>query len=179
MVATRIATAERGRHNRMLSEVERRPITPPKLARIRSGCHKRRYHSALQAWAVHQNLVERLDRGAIHKAIQEHAIVLAGTPTLVEVLCTFETIDCLKAEGWAVEPLSLFGGSLMLNAHRDGEILQLYYQGTPRPLRKGSLYTSAKNAHNLGGAGHRPDIVLRRKSLGPNQWLVIEIKGGK
>lgn len=179
MVAARTATAERWRHNRMLSEVERRPITPPKLARIRSGRHKRRYHSALQAWAVYQNLVERLDRGAIHQAIQEHGIVLADTPTLFEILCTFETIDCLSAEGWDVEPLSLFGGKLKLNARRDGEILQLYYQGTPQPLSKGSLYTSTKNAHNLGGAGHKPDIVLRRKSLGPNQWLVIEIKGGK
>jgi hypothetical protein len=179
MVATRTATAERWRHNRMLSEVERRPITPPKLARIRSGRHKRRYHSALQAWAVYQNLVERLDRGAIHAAIQEHAIVLADTPTLFEILCTFETIDCLEAAGWDVEPLTVFGGSLRLNAYRDREILQLFYQGTPRPLSKGSLYLAAKKAHNLGGPGHRPDIVLRRKSLGPNQWLVIEIKGGK
>jgi hypothetical protein len=163
----------------MLSEVERRPITPPKLARIRSGRHKRRYHSAIQAWAVYQNLVERLDRGAIHQAIQEHAIVLADTPTLFEILCTFETIDCLTDAGWQVERLSLFGGSLRLNAHRDREILQLYYQGTPRQLSKGSLYLSTKRAHNLAGPGHRPDIVLRRKSLGPNQWLVIEVKGGK
>jgi hypothetical protein len=155
------------------------PDHPPKLARIRSGRHKRRYHSALQAWSVYQNLVERLDRGAIHQAIQEHAIVLADTPTLFEILCTFETIDCLTAAGWQVEPLSLFGGSLRLNAHRDGEILELYYQGTPQPLSRGSLYLSAKRAHNLAGPGHRPDIVLRRKSLGPNQWLVIEIKGGK
>jgi hypothetical protein len=179
MVATRTATAERWRHNRMLSEVERRPITPPKVARIRSGRHKRRYHSALQAWTVYQSLVERLDRDAIHQAIQEHAIVIADTPTLFEVLCTFTTIDCLKSAGWKVEPLTLFGGSLRLNAHRGGEILQLYYQGTPQALSKGSLYLSAKRAHNLAGPGHRPDIVLRRKSLGPNQWFVIEVKGGK
>ena len=31
----------------------------------------------------------------------------------------------------------------------------------------------------LAGPGHRPDIVLRRQSLGTNQWLVIEVKGGR
>jgi hypothetical protein len=48
-------------------------------------------------------------------------------------------------------------------------------------LSKGSLYLSAKRAHNLAGPGHRPDIVRRLKSLGPNQWLVIEGKrrGGR
>jgi hypothetical protein len=179
MIATRTATAERWRHNRMLSEVERRPITPPKLARIRSGRHRRRYDSALQAWAAYQNLVERLDRDAICQAIQDHAIIATDTPTLFEILCTFETIDCLDAAGWHVEPLHLFEGGLQLKAARHGEILELHYQGTPRPLGAGSLYMSTKRAHHLPGPGHRPDIVLRRRSLGTDQWLVIEVKGGK
>ena len=163
----------------MLSEVERRPITPAKLSRIRSGRHRRRYQSALQAWAVYQNLVERLDRHAIHRAIQEHAIIATDTPTLFEILCTFETIDCLADAGWQVQPLRLFEGGLRLTAERDEETLELHYQGTPRALGRGSLYAATKRAHHLPGTGHRPDIVLRRRSLGHDQWLVIEIKGGK
>src|SRR5262249_11363897 len=62
LVSSRVAEAERWLQMRALLEVERRPITPTKLARVRSGRHRRRYHAAVAAYDRYCPLAQRLDR---------------------------------------------------------------------------------------------------------------------
>ena len=128
----RVQEADRWRHARMLASVERRPITPQRLARIRSGRHRRRYQAALDAWDVHRALVGTMDRAAIRDAVESHGLVTRSDPTLFELVCTFDVIEAIKAAGWKPTPLHLFEGALRLTATREGEDLRLYYQRTLR-----------------------------------------------
>ena len=130
---------ERWRHARALGEVERRAITPGKIARIRSGRHRRRYEAVLDAWDVHQQLVGRLDRQAIRTAVESHGLVTRDDHPL-RTRRQFRIIDEIRNAGWLTSPLRLWQGSLRLKASRDGEQLSLYYQHTPPALRKGSHY---------------------------------------
>jgi hypothetical protein len=174
----RVATAERWRHARALSEVERRPITPGKIARIRSGRHRRRYQAVLDTWDVHQQLVGRLDRRAIREAVESHGLVTRDDATLFELVATFKVIDEIRNAGWLTGPLRLWQGSLRLTASRNAEQLSLHYQHTPRALRKGSHYRAVQAAHGLSVGGLIPDLVLHRPDRPSSPWLLIEVKGG-
>jgi hypothetical protein len=179
LFAERVQTAERWRHVRMLASVERRPVTAQRLARIRSGRHRRRYTAALDAWAVHRALVGTMDRSAIRRAVERHGLVTRSDPTLFELVCTFEVIDAIKAAGWTPTPLRLLEGSLRMTATRGRETLMLHYQHTPYALRRGSRYGLVQRSHAIQVGGLIPDLVLHRPALGVDQWLLIEVKGGK
>src|SRR5919204_5852353 len=62
LISSRVASAERWSQSRMLREVERRPIQPRAIARIRSGRFRRRYQPVLDTWYRHSALVGHLDR---------------------------------------------------------------------------------------------------------------------
>lgn len=175
----RVQEADRWRHARMLASVERRPITPQRLARIRSGRHRRRYQAALDAWAVHRALVGTMDPAAIRGAVENHGLVTRSDPTLFELICTFEVINAIKASGWKPTPLHLFEGSLRLTATRGTESLRLHYQHTPRALQHGSRYGRVQRSHAMPVGGLIPDLVLQRPARGDDQWLLVEVKGGK
>ena len=178
LLSDRALDAERWSHTRALSSVERRSVTPMRIARIRSGRHRRRYQAALDAWDVYQRLVGKLNAQAIKDAVENHGLVAKDDHTLFELLTTFRVIEALKTQGWATEPLHLWQGSLRLRTQRGAERLTLYYQRTPQRLAKDSHYASVQRAHSLGVGGLRPDLVLRRPARGDDQWLLIEVKGG-
>lgn len=179
VVSQRVAEASRWRQSRMLLEVERRPLTPLKLARIRNGRHRRRYQSALYAFHVYQLLVEQLNREAIRHSVENHGLVASDDATLFELLCTFQTIEALENLGWKWSPLHLFWGGLRLKARRGDEDLELYYQHTPQDLSKGSLYRDIQTAHGLQTGALRPDLVLRKNNDTGTAWLLVEVKGGQ
>jgi hypothetical protein len=179
LLSTRTHEAERWRHVRALSSVERRAITPLRISRIRSGRHRRRYQAVLDAWSVYQELLGRLDRDAIKDAVETHGLVTQDDPTLFELLTTFRVIDVISNAGWKTQPLHLWEGGLQLQAQRGTEQLTLHYQQTPTGLSRGSHYAAVQRAHGLPAGGLRPDLVLHRPDQGDQQWLLIEVKGGE
>jgi hypothetical protein len=179
LVSSRVAEAERWLQTRALLEVERRPMTPMKLARIRSGRHRRRYDAVLRAYERYRVLAERLDRTSIRAAVETHGLVSRDDPTLFELVCTFRVIDCLRELGWDLTRLGLFAGSLRLRGEKDGSRLELTYQTTPATLRRGSVYSSILHRHAVAPGPLRPDLVVRHEHGGAERWLLIEVKGGE
>jgi hypothetical protein len=131
LVSTRVAEAERWQQSRMISQVERRPITPKLISRVRSGRFRRRYQAALDAYERHRALVGSLNRLAIRQSVETHGLVTRDDPTLFELACTFDVFDTLKALGWQLGRLGLFKGSLKLTGRRGKETLEISYQHTP------------------------------------------------
>jgi hypothetical protein len=179
IISSRVAQAERWLSTRALLEVERRPITATKLARIRSGRHRRRYETALDAYDRYRELAERLDRSAIRNAVESYGVVSRDDATLFELVCTFRTIGTLNDLGWKLDRLGLFGGSLRLTGRRAHEHLEITYQQTPAKLGHGSLYYAIQKAHAIGPGSLRPDLVIRHERAGNVAWLLIEAKGGE
>jgi hypothetical protein len=179
LVSSRVNQAERWLQLRALLEVERRPMTPSKLARIRSGRHRRRYASALAAYDRYRLLADKLDRPAVRAAVEQYGLVSRDDATLFELLCTFRTIDALRRQQWTLTRLGLFGGSLRLRGHRGDVELELTYQATPRALSANSVYGGIQQRHGIAPGGLRPDLVIRTTSRGVQRWLVIEVKGGE
>ncbi len=105
-VSSRVAETERWQQARMLSQVERRPITPRLLARVRAGRFKRRYQAVLDCYERYRTLIGVLNRGAIRQSVEEHGLVTRDDPTLFELSCTFMILDSLRArvgeERWLV-----------------------------------------------------------------------------
>jgi hypothetical protein len=180
LINARVAQAELWLRARSLLEVERRPMTPTKLARIRSGRHRRRYQAVLDAYDRYRNLAERLNRTAIRNAVEAYGIVSRDDPTLFELVCTFRTIDALKSLGWQLDRLGLFAGSLRLTGRKGHQRLELSYQRTPTKLARGSAYHAIQKAHAISPGALRPDLVIRHERGSNNAaWLVIEAKGGE
>ena len=179
LFSNRAQEAERWRHARALSSVERRPITPMRISRIRSGRHRRRYQAVLDAWSVYQDLLGRLDRAAIRAAVENHGLVTRDDPTLFELVATFRVIDSITAAGWTTQPLRLWQGGLQLQAHRDDEQLTPPLSAHPKGLSRGSHYAAVQKAHGLPTGGLIPDLVLHRPARGDQQWLLVEVKGGE
>lgn len=179
-VSSRVAETERWQQARMLSQVERRPITPRLLARIRSGRFKRRYQAVLDCYERYRTLIGILDRAAIRRSVEQHGLVTRDDPTLFELNCTFLIIDGLKTLGWQLDRLGLFEGALKLTGERNAEQLEVAYQHTPKQLSRDSIYRRIQQAHGLTAGGLRPDLVLRyRPRAGDERWLVVEVKGGQ
>lgn len=162
----------------MLLEVERRPITPRHLSRIRSGRFRRRYQPVLDAYQRLLELVTRLDRAAIRKSIEEFGIVSRDDPTILEVYSTFEVLRLLRERGWQLGRLGLFGGHLALEGLRGDEVISISYQHVPRGLSKGSKYRIAQTAHGIAPGALRPDLVIHWSAAGSARWVLVEVKGG-
>jgi hypothetical protein len=179
LVSSRVAEAERWLQTRSLLQVERRPITATKLARIRAGRHRRRYQAVLDAYERYRLLAERLDRTTIRTAVESYGLVSRDDPTLFELICTFRTIRALRELGWALDRLGLFEGSLRLTGRKDTRKLELTYQATPTGLSRGSHYRAIQQAHSINPGALRPDLVIRQDHNGTESWLLIEAKGGE
>jgi hypothetical protein len=166
--------------NRMLLDVARHAPTPRAMARVRSGRSRRRYQSVLDVYDLYQELIERLTRSALRDLIERTGLLTRSDATLFELLRAFGVIDGLCELGWQTSPLRVIEGSLQLHALRDHERLDVWYQTTPRELRRNSRYV-----HELTGHGFRrpqdlrPDIVMRHTSGDGYRWLIIEAKMGE
>jgi hypothetical protein len=180
IVSTRVAQAERWRQSRMLGEIDRGPITPKLVSRVRAGRFRRRYQAVLDAFDRHRELIGLLDRAAIREAVERHGLVARDDPTLLELVCTFAILDALQGMGWKLDRLRLFEGSLRIDGKRDQYKVEITYQSTPRTLSTGSLYRDVQRRHALEPGGLIPDLVLRRTRTGaPDRWLLVEVKGGQ
>jgi hypothetical protein len=183
-LAERIGESDAFRRRRMLAEIQRRPVTPRALARVRGGRHRRRYASAIAAHDRFQALVTRLEPEAIKQAIQERALVTRSNPTLFEITGTLDVIDALQSCGWTVAPLRLFGlpRALHLTAVRGAERLELWYQHVPAELAEGSAYVDTLRRHEFPARStqpQRPDIVLRHtRESSEQRWILGEVKLG-
>jgi hypothetical protein len=179
LVNDRVSEAERWLTTRSLLEVERRPMTPTKLARIRSGRNRRRYQPVLDAYERYRLLAEHLDRTAIQKAIETYGIVSRDDATLFELLSTFRIIEALRGLGWRFGRLGLFEGALRMQGRKDSAELELTYQATPKDLSRGSLYRDVQRHHHLTPGALRPDLVIKLRHPEEERWLLVEVKGGE
>jgi hypothetical protein len=177
-VTDRVATAEFWRQHRVLTDIQRRPVTPRTTTRVRAGRNRKDYASTLRAYDVLRVLVRQLNRDAIREAVEERALVVSDDSVLFEMMCTFDVIDALVAGGWTMEPLELIRGSLSLTARRGNERLRLWYQSVPRELRVSSRYLVEARRHGIPVDVLRPDIVLRWDGPGERRWLIVEAKLG-
>ena len=178
LVSARVAEAERWLQMRALLEVERRPITPNKLARVRSGRHKTKYREVIAAYERFRLLADKLDRAAIRAAVETYGLVSRDDATLFELVCTFRVLAALSAQGWNLSRLGLFQGSLRIEGQRGSAKVEVSYQRTPRLLSTPSDYRSTQQAHGIKPGGLRPDLVIRTSGGGQTRWLIVEAKGG-
>jgi hypothetical protein len=178
LINARVSEAKRWLQTRALGEVERRPITATKLARIRGGRHRRRYQVALDAYEQYRLLAERLDHNTIRRAVETRGLVTRDDPTLFELICTFHTIRALQLLGWQMSRLGLFAGFLRLKGTKGDENLILTYQSTPSQLSTLSAYRTAQSEHSIPVGALRPDLVIHHRRGDQRSWLVIEAKGG-
>lgn len=179
LVSSRVSEAGRWLQMRALLEVERRPLTPTKLARIRGGRLRRRYQAALVAYERYRLLAQHLDRPTIRRAVEGYGVVSRDDATLFELICTFKVIDALRELGWQLDRLGLFAGSLRLQGRKGPERLELLYQGVPARFKKASAYRSILSSHNIAGRSLRPDLFIAHTARGVERWLLVEAKGGE
>jgi hypothetical protein len=177
-VRERVADATRWLWTRMLGEVERRPVTPRTVARVRESRTRRRYEAALEVFELHQRFVARLDRAAIRTAVERHALVSSHDDVLLELVCLFGVEKALKKTGWTTSFPGLVRGGRILEGERGGSRLQLFYQHAPPDLVPGSVYRDIQKKHSFSGVGGLiPDMVMRISSVAKTRWLLIEVKG--
>ena len=161
LISGRVNQAERWRQFRALLEVERRPMTAMKIARIRSGRHRRRYATALAAYERYRLLAEKLDRASIRAAVESFGIVSRDDATLFELICTFRTLEALQRRGWHLQD---WGCSRVLSASGGGGETRPSMSHTRRlrlALRTRSEYRQVQMAHRINPGGLRPDLVIR------------------
>jgi len=124
-------------------------------------------------------MVRRLDRRSVRELIEQQALATASPGTLFEVLSTFDILDQINHRNWRpVRPFGLIRGHLHFQAKRAGDVLDLWYQQTPRDLARGSRYVDAQQRHALSATPLRPDVVLRKRSAASESWLLVEMKMG-
>lgn len=177
-IRDRVSEAERWSQSRMLTEIERRPITPRARARINSGRYRRRYASVIAAYDRYRDLVGRLDRESLQHAVETYGLISRDDPTLFELHCTFQVLGGLERLGWRIGRLGLFAGSLRLAARREEQTLEITYQAVPRSLRRGSAYRTVQAKHGISTGPLRPDLVLLHRHGGQTRWIIVEVKGG-
>ncbi|MGY1697365.1 hypothetical protein ACI780_20895 [Geodermatophilus sp. SYSU D00814] len=179
LIDARMDTAEYWHQSRLLQTVERDPLTPREVMRVRSGRARVRYASVIAAHDRYQSLVKELDREAVREAVERLALVSASEGTLFELLCLFGVIDALNELGWHTSAIRLFQGTLLVRARRaDGRSLELRYQAVPTSLTAASIYGQVLLAHGFPSqVPLRPDMVLRWFDIsGQERLLLVECK---
>ena len=74
-------------------------------------------------------------------AVENYAIVAAADEVLLELLALFEVERVLSDQGWSLnKPGLIEGGGRVLRGIRRGDVLDVYYQHTPKRLSEGSQY---------------------------------------
>ncbi|KAB2360992.1 hypothetical protein [Actinomadura montaniterrae] len=178
-VRSRLAIALELQSHKVFSGVDRKRPTERSVGRIRAGRNSRRYTPALDAYDRLAALVERVDRTAIREAIEHAGLVTSVESTLFELLVTFRVIDGLRQNGWRMQPLFTFEGSVQSHGSKDdGRKLELHYQSVPNALSTGSIYRSVLTSHHFTNVQElRPDLCLRwTDSAGVRRHLLIECK---
>ena len=100
--------------------------------------------------------------------------------TLFELLCIFRLMKILRSLGWASATIHIVDGAFSVRWQRQGNVLDLFYQHTPRELREASIYARVLRAHDLRVGGLTPDFVLRlQMQAGDIRWVLGEVKGGQ
>ena len=178
-IRDRITDAVRWSRARALSDLEIHPPTPKTVARVRTGRRRQLYAAALAVIELYQTMIARLDRAAIREAVEEHALATREDPVLLELLCAFEIMKALENQGWKGRQPGLIGGGLIYSAQRGSQDLRLYYQHTPPPLGRDSIYRQVQTDHDFSGVGGlRPDLVMTVSEDGAHpRWILIEVKG--
>ena len=177
-ISERTRRAEEGLRVRALLDLEREPLKPLALARVRNGRHASRYAAAINAYELHASLVESLDRERLRRAVEETAIVTAADSTLLELVCTFRILDTLVGQGWRLRDPGVFEGGFKVSGHRDAEELTIHYQHTPPELQRVSQYAAVQRAHGFRAIGGLiPDLVLDWRRGDERRFLLVEVKG--
>jgi hypothetical protein len=174
--------ARHARESHMLRGLRAHPLRPRQLSRIKSGRFARRYRSAIDAYELLRQVLQRLDRGSVKELVENHALAIAEPGTLFEVVSTFDVLEQIEKHGWrATRTLGLIRGRLRFAAERGEERLDLWYQSVPRSFRTASRYVATLDRHDFEKHSVRPlrpDLVLRRRSANGDRWLVVEMKMG-
>ena len=179
IIRQRVSGAERWLRTRALTEVEKHPITPRLIARVRGGRAARRYEPALDVVQLHRKYLRRLDREAIRRAVEEYALVASSDEVLLELLALFAVQRALKQQGWSVDlPGIVRGSGAVIQGARSSKRIDVYYQRTPPELSRGSRYGEVQRLHNFDAIGGlRPDLIFRLGSPSGVRWLLVEVKG--
>jgi hypothetical protein len=181
LVRKRVTEAEFWLQSRLLTQIERVPLTPRDVGRVRTGRANLRYAAVIDAYDCHDSLVRALDREAVRTAVENAGLVTASEGTLFELLCLFKTIDALKSAGWSMSPIRLFRGRLRITGRRpDGRRLNLHYQSNPASLQT-SRYKVIQSLHSFPQPHElRPDMILVWDSGNErSRWLLVECKLSK
>jgi hypothetical protein len=178
IVNERVDGAEYWRQHRVLSDIQRRPVTPRTTTRVRAGRNRKPYASAIAAYELLRSLVRQLDRGAVRDVVEQRALVVTADSVLFEMMCTFAVIEALSGARWVMDRLRLIQGKLRLDATRGSESLRLWYQSVPQEFRASSRYLSIAGKHAVPVESLRPDMVLRWDSQAGRRWLIVEAKLG-
>lgn len=180
-IAGLIAEVQRWSAHRPLPDIDRRPITPRTVSRVRQGRHRRNYQAVLNAYLRYQEMVGRLDPVSIRSAVEAHALVVVRDPVLFELLTLFRVIEVLRVQGWVIEPLHVVTGSVRLRGTRADETLTLYYQAVPEALAgQANPYKAVQRHHNIANAKLlMPDLIIKhRRSDRSARWWLLECKMG-
>jgi hypothetical protein len=181
LVRQRVASAEFWLQSRLLTQIERIPLSPRDVNRVRAGRANQRYAAVIEAYDCYHSLVHVMDREAVRAAVEHAGLVTAAEGTLFELLCLFNTIEALNRSGWSMSPIHLFYGRLRINGRRpDGRRLQLHYQSNPADMPT-SRYKAIQSLHSFPQSQElRPDMVLMWDApSGPPRWLLAECKLSK
>jgi hypothetical protein len=177
-VRRRGSDAERWLRHRMLTEVERRPLTPQIRSRVRTGRASRRYRPALDVLDLHAQYLKRHDREAVKRAVERHALLVATEDKLLELKVAFSIERGLRELGWRLGHPGLIRDRRLCHATQGSRVVDVYYQSTPKALSAGSHYREIQREHPFRGIGGMiPDFVLRIDGLRGRRWVLVEVKG--
>lgn len=178
-VSQRAAVVERWLGARSISQVERVPVTPRAVSRVRARRSRKRYQPVLAAHEIHERFVRMAERSEVRAAIEHSGLVALEDSLLFELHCFFDLLAALEAIGWRLGFLGLLAGSVSIKGVRGDEALDLFFQTTPRDLSKGSNYAKSQRLHGVPVGALRPDFVLRyHPQPGVTHWVLLEAKGG-
>jgi hypothetical protein len=123
--------------------------------------------------------VARLDRDAIRRAIEHHALLTSRDSVLFELTCAFDVMRILRRQGWGEPHATLFKPPLIYIGTRGNAKLHLYFQHAPADLTVDSVYRRVQKNHSfIAIGGLIPDLVLRIKTPSATRLVMLEVKWG-
>lgn len=178
VVNSRAADASRLLSSRMLTTIDRRPPSPRRLARVRTGRHRRRFQSALDLFERYETLIGHLHRPSLKDAVEQGGLVVQPNDKLFEIYVFFLVLDWLKHTGWTLPPPRVFRGGLKVTARRGNRSCDVHYQSVPRSLSRDSRYQETSIAHGFPGSHLRPDLTIVETFGEATNTLMVELKMG-